>query len=149
MKNFDFYISRGFTPEMAAYFSAGIRKILSVSPNTDFTLTLSFDNGEVRTYDCKPLLLPGTVFSPLMEYENFQRVYLDEDHCVSWDIDPAIDSQEVWSNKVNISPEECYVNSYPATENNSPCCENCKYLDDCPSEYQSESGGYCENWESI
>lgn len=26
-------------------------------------------------------------------------------------------------------------------------CDNCKYLDDCPFEFQSEAGGYCENWE--
>lgn len=30
----------------------------------------------------------------------------------------------------------------------TPSCDNCKYLDDCPSEYQQEQPNYCENWES-
>lgn len=28
-----------------------------------------------------------------------------------------------------------------------PCCGNCKFLDECPDEWKSGQGGYCENWE--
>ena len=107
------YIAKGFDPAMAAYFAAGRRKIVAVHPNTEFTLTLDFDNGERRKFNCKPLLEPGTVFAPFLQYENFKRVYLDEDHAVCWDIDPNVDSSKVWSNKVDISPDSCYVESVP------------------------------------
>ena len=98
---------------MAEYFASGRKKITAVVPNEDFTLTLNFDNGEKRIYDCKPVLKPDTVFAPFMQFENFKRVYLDSDHCVSWDIDPYINSETVWSNKIDISPDSCYVDSVP------------------------------------
>lgn len=37
-----------------------------------------------------------------MKPENFRRVYLDGQHCVAWDIDPSVDSEKVWSNKVDL-----------------------------------------------
>lgn len=39
------------------------RYITTVVPNDDFTLTLTFDNGEVRLYDVTPMLQPDTVFA--------------------------------------------------------------------------------------
>ena len=112
-KRVEFYLSRGFEPKMAEYFAAGRRRIIDVIPNNDFTLTLTFDNGECRLYDVAPLLQEGTVFAPLRELKDFQRVYLDESHCVSWDIDPSVDSEVVWSNKVDLCPDSCYVDSCP------------------------------------
>ena len=109
-----FYLAKGFDKPMAEYFAAGRKRITAVTPNKDFTLTLSFDNGEQRLYDCKPLLQPNTVFAPFMQYENFKRVYLDAENCVAWDIDPTVDSDVVWNNKVSLSPDSCYVDSIPA-----------------------------------
>ena len=60
-----------------------------------------------------PLLKPNTVFEKFAEIENFKRVYLDETSNISWDIDPNIDSNVVWSNKVDICSDECYINSKP------------------------------------
>lgn len=108
-----YYLAKGFEPKMAEYFSAGRRKITHVIPNEDFTLTLTFDNGEIRRYDAAPLLEAGTVFAPFREWNNFRRVYLDENSCVSWDIDPSIDSSKVWSNKVDLCSDNCYVDSVP------------------------------------
>ena len=107
------YLSKGFDQRMAEYFSAGRRRITGVIPNDNFTLTLTFDNGERRIYDAAPLLQAGTVFAPFRDLDNFRRVYLDESHCVSWDIDPTVDSNVVWSNKVDLSPDNCYVDSRP------------------------------------
>ena len=112
-KDMRYYIAKGCDEKAAAYFSAGRRKILSVVPNRDHTLTLTFDNGETRLYDASPLLQDGTVFEPLRKWENFSRVYLDEDHCVSWDIDPLVDSRKVWSNKLDLCPDSCYMESVP------------------------------------
>lgn len=108
-----FYLSKGFDLKMAEYFSAGRRSIIKVIPNEDFTLTLTFDNGEIRWYNAAGLLEDGTVFAALRDWHNFRRVYLDENGCVSWDIDPDIDSSKVWSNKVDLCPDTCYVDSMP------------------------------------
>lgn len=113
MQSIEYYLSRGFSRPMAEYFAAGRRRIVSVEPDHDLTLLLTFDNGEQRRYDVQPLVQPGSVFSFLSDPAAFARVYLDEDHAVSWDIDPDVDSVVVWSNKVDLSPDVCYVDSIP------------------------------------
>lgn len=113
-QSIDYYLSKGFEPRMAAYYASGRRQITQVIPKDDFTLLLSFDNGEQRIFNALPLLQSGTVFAPFRELDNFRRVYLDDQHCVSWDIDPTIDSNTVWSNKVDLCPDTCYVDSIPA-----------------------------------
>ncbi len=112
-KSVEFYLSKGFDRPMAEYFASGRKTIIAVEACEDFTLLLSFDDGERRRYDCKPLLQPNTVFEPFMSYDNFKRVYLDDAHCVSWDIDPAVDSNVVWNNKVDLCSDHCYVCSIP------------------------------------
>ena len=108
-KSVEYYLSKGYDRKMAEYFASGRKRITKVVPRNDFTLLLSFDNGETRLYDAGPLLQAGTVFAPFREWDNFRRVYLDEDHSVCWDIDPNIDSNEVWNNKVDLCPDSCYV----------------------------------------
>ena len=108
-KSVEYYLSKGYDRKMAEYFASGRKRITKVVPRNDFTLLLSFDNGETRLYDASPLLQAGTVFAPFREWDNFRRIYLDEDHSVCWDIDPNIDSNEVWNNKVDLCPDSCYV----------------------------------------
>ena len=108
-KSVEYYLSKGYDRKMAEYFASGRKRITKVVPRNDFTLVLSFDNGEIRLYDARPLLQAGTVFAPFREWNNFRRVYLDEDHSVCWDMDPNIDSNEVWNNKVDLCPDSCYV----------------------------------------
>lgn len=112
-KSVDYYLSKGFDRPMAEYYASGKKKVISVIPNDDFTLTLEFDNGEKRLFDCKEFLAENTVFAPFMVLDNFKRVYIDDDNCVSWDINPSIDSNKVWSNKVDIGSDSCYVDSIP------------------------------------
>lgn len=112
----DYYLSKGFDRKTAEYFAHGKKKIVGVIPNDDFTLTLSFDNGEKRIYDMRPLLKKNTVFEKLMSIDDFKRVYLDDMHCVSWDIDPNVDSNTVWNNKVDLCPDSCYIDSVPIKE---------------------------------
>ena len=111
------YQAQGFDKKMAEYFASGRRLIISVIPNDDFTLTISFDNGEKRLYDVRPFLKPKTIFEPLMKLEVFKRVYVDDTHCVAWDIDSKVDSGKVWNNKIDLSPDSCYVDSLPITIN--------------------------------
>ena len=108
-KSVEYYLAKGYDRKMAEYFASGRKRITKVVPRSDFTLLLSFDNGEIRLYDARPLLQAGTVFAPFREWNNFRRVYPDEDHSVCWDIDPNVDSNEVWNNKVDLCPDSCYV----------------------------------------
>lgn len=112
-KKVEGYLAKGFDRRSAEYFAAGRRRIVSVSASEDFTLRLVFDNQEVRKLDCKPFLQEGTVFAPFLDVGNFKRVYLDDCHCVAWDIDPTVDSEAVWSNKVDLCPDSCYMDSVP------------------------------------
>lgn len=109
----EYYLSKGFDQKTAEYFAGGRKKITGVIPNNDFTLTISFDNGEKRLYNMLPHLKKGTVFEPFMDLKNFCRVYVDDAHCIAWDIDPNIDSSKVWNNKVDLSADSCYLDSVP------------------------------------
>lgn len=113
MKTVEEYIAKGFDKVTAEYFASGRKKITDAKPLPDYTLELAFDNGEVRSYDCRPLIKPGTVFEKLRDMSVFSRVYLDDTGAPSWDIDPDIDSNKVWSNKIDICPDGCYLDSKP------------------------------------
>lgn len=108
-ESIEYYLELGMDKKTAEYFHNGRKTVVSVKANTDFTLLLEFDNGEKKIYDMKPILEKNTVFEPFIIYENFKRVYLDESHCICWDINPDIDSNVVWNNKVDISPDTCYI----------------------------------------
>ena len=112
-KKIEYYLSKGFDRKTAEYYANGRKKIVAVKANTNFTLTITFDNGENRIYDMRPLLKKGTVFEKFLNITDFRRVYVDKQHCISWDIDPNIDSNKVWNNKVDLCPDSCYINSIP------------------------------------
>lgn len=109
----EYYISKRFDIKTAEYFVTGKMRIICVEPYNDFTLTISFDNGEKRLYNMRPFLKKGTVFELFIKYENFRRVYIDDNHCIAWDIDPNVDSDKVWSNIVDLCPDSCYIDSVP------------------------------------
>ena len=113
MNSVEHYLARGLDRRTAEYFAAGRRTITRVTPEKDFTILLDFDNGERRRLDMKPDIRPGTVFAFLADPAAFQRAYLDDSRCMCWDRDPAIDSSVVWDNKVDISPDACYLDSVP------------------------------------
>lgn len=99
-------------PEVAAYFAAGRRKVKSVAANDDYTLTITFDNDEVRIFDMSDNL-KGDVFQALRRLSDFRRVYIDDCGNIAWDIDPNVDSESVWSNKVDLCADSCYIYSVP------------------------------------
>lgn len=109
----DYYLSKGLDRKTAEYYASGRRRIVGVVPNDDLTLIISFDSGEKRRYDMRPFLKKGTVFEPLIRPETFRRAYVDETNSIAWDIDPNVDSKMVWSNKVDLCPDECYIDSIP------------------------------------
>lgn len=102
MRTVEYYLSKGFDRRTAEYFAGGRKKIIGVSANEDYTLSISLDDGKKYVYDVRPLLQKGTVFEPLMDMTVFQRVYIDDAHSISWDVDPNVDSNEVWNNKIDL-----------------------------------------------
>lgn len=112
-KSVECYLAKGLDIKMAEYFASGRKKITDVVPNDNFTLTLSFNNGEKRIFDVAPLLKEGTVFETFLNLDDFKRVYIDDTNCVAWDINPEVDSEVVWNNKVDLCPDCCYVDSIP------------------------------------
>lgn len=112
-KSIEYYLSIGCDRAAAEYFASGRKSITAVTPNKDFTLTIVFDNGEKRCYDVKPLFTKNSVFNKISSLEDFNRVYIDKTHCIAWDIDPTVDSEVVWSNKLDLCPDSCYIDSVP------------------------------------
>ena len=108
-RNLEWYLSRGYNRKTAEYFLNGKRTIVDIKPNDDYSLLITFDNGEHKLFDVAPLIKKGGVFNHLKHIEVFKRVYLDEFGCPAWDIDSDINSDKVWSNKIDISADSCYI----------------------------------------
>ena len=99
-------------PEVKEYYANGRRTIKKVKANDDYTLTITFDNGEVKLYDMSDTVGKG-VFDILKDKDKFKQAYIDDSGVISWDIDNSIDSNVVWSNKLDICPDGCYIYSKP------------------------------------
>ena len=110
-RSYEWYIDRGYEPAVAKYLSEGRKTATDVKANPDYTLIIEYDHTEHRLFDMKPLIRPKTVFEFLSDIDAFMRVYIDDTHNICWDKDPKIDSNVVWSNKVDISADNCYIKS--------------------------------------
>ena len=72
-------------------------RVQSVKPEDGYRLRLTFTNGEVRVYDCSPLLGFG-VFKELREVTYFRQVR-------------AALGTVVWPNEQDICPDTLYEDS--------------------------------------
>lgn len=72
-------------------------RVVAVQPNPDFTLTLTFTNGEVRLFDVKPYLDRG-IFSELKAPRVFNTVR------------PFLGSIQ-WQNGQDFCPDTLYIES--------------------------------------
>lgn len=76
-------------------------RVVEVTPNDNYTLTLRFANGEVGIYDCKPLLNFG-VFVELNDLAYFKRVR-------------PFNGTVVWPHEQDIDPDTLYLDSVKET----------------------------------
>lgn len=74
-------------------------RVTDVVPRTDFRLELTFSNGEVRVFDCAPLLDLG-VFRALRDERQFRRVRV-------------FNGTVVWPDEQDICPDTLYEDSVP------------------------------------
>lgn len=74
-------------------------RVEAVKPNSDYTLTLTFTNGEVKVFDVKPYLDKG-IFKELKELNVFNSVK------------PFLGSIQ-WQNGQDFCPDTLYLDSIP------------------------------------
>ena len=77
-------------------------RVKFVEPNADYTITLTFTNGEVRSFDVKPFLNIG-IFKELKEPSLFNSVK------------PFLGSIQ-WQNGQDFCPDTLYVESVPSPQ---------------------------------
>ena len=106
-----YYLSKGFDEKAAKYFASGRKKPVSVTAENHSRLVITFDNNEKRLLDMSSFIKKGTVYSLLKDEKIFNRCYIDSNGSVCWDKDPKIDSEKVWSNKIDIGADSCYLES--------------------------------------
>lgn len=76
-------------------------RVKTVRPNSDFTLTLTFTNGEVKIFDVNPYLNTG-IFKELKDMSLFNSVK------------PFLGSIQ-WKNGQDLCPDTLYLESQPLT----------------------------------
>ena len=79
-------------------------RVTAVVPNDDYTLTLTFTNGEVRVYDMRPWLDKG-VFRDLQNIGYFRCVRLGG-------------GSIQWPREQDVCPDMLYEESVPVSERN-------------------------------
>ena len=99
------------TKKVKKYFDKGRRVIDQVTPNEDYTLTVTFDNGETRIYDMSENLFG--VFDILKDKEKFKEAFIDEFGNIAWEWDKNVDSNKVWNNKIEVCKDAVYMDSKP------------------------------------
>jgi hypothetical protein len=77
-------------------------RVITVHPETNYTLTLTFSNGEVRVFDVKPYLNIG-IFRELQDKRLFNSVR------------PVLGSIQ-WQNGQDFCPDTLYLDGVPAPE---------------------------------
>ena len=77
-------------------------RIKAVKPNADFTIILTFTNGEVRRFDVKPYLGKG-IFRELQDVHAFNSVR------------PVLGSVQ-WQGGQDFCPDMLYLDSVPVSD---------------------------------
>lgn len=85
------------------------RKIKGVKPIENYTLLLTFDNGEVKQYSMIDEL--NGVFTILKDKEKFNQVFINEVGNIAWNIDNNVDSSKYWENQIDLCKDMLYMES--------------------------------------
>ena len=79
-------------------------RVKTVKPKKDYTLEISFTNGEVGIYDCNPLLDFG-VFQELKNIEYFEQATVNAG-TVAWPHEQDICPDTLYMDSVKIKPKK-------------------------------------------
>lgn len=84
--------------------TASFPTIAAVHPLADKRLRVDFSNGEVRIYDCRPLMNQHP-FRALEDESLFTRVHADpHGYAVIWNDDLDLAESELWLNGTPVKP---------------------------------------------
>ena len=97
------------TKKVREYFDNGARKIIKVTANDDYTLTLEFDNDQIRIYNMANISFG--VFDVLKDIDKFKQVFIDGSGNIAWDKDKNVDSNIIWNNRIDICKDSIYMDS--------------------------------------
>ena len=92
------------------YYKSGKRQLVKIEANTDYTLTLYYDDSK-RVYDMSTQLYG--VFEVLKDIDKFCRVFIDDEGNIAWDKDSTLDSNIYWNNRIDICSDSAYISSTP------------------------------------
>ncbi|MCL2603528.1 MAG: DUF2442 domain-containing protein [Defluviitaleaceae bacterium] len=93
--------------EVQEYFSNGRKRIVRITAGDDYTLLLEYDNNEQRMYDLNDMLTG--VLAVLKDKDKFNEVFIDAFGNIAWDIDKNIDSNVIFSNRIDLSADNAYI----------------------------------------
>jgi len=93
--------------EVREYFQTGRRKLKKIIPNAGYSLMLEFDNGDVRIYELEGKLTG--VLSALKDIDKFNEVFINEQGNIAWDIDNNVDSDVIYSNRIDLCADSAYI----------------------------------------
>lgn len=71
--------------------------VVKVETENDYKLTLTFENGEIREFDCKPILKDKP-------FDSIANIFIFRQARVEY-------GTVVWPNEVDIAPETLYLES--------------------------------------
>ena len=93
--------------DVSDYFGKGKRRLIEVTPSSGYLLTLKYDDNELRLYNLSGKLTG--VMSVLVDEAKFNEVFIDDSGNIAWDIDKNIDSDVVFSNRIDLSSDNAYI----------------------------------------
>ena len=99
----------GLPIEVDELFSREEINIISLEPRDDYSIIVTFDNGEVRLYEMKDKL--KGVLEILKDIDKFKEAFIDDRGNIAWDRDKRLDSSVVWNNRIDICKDAVYLKS--------------------------------------
>ena len=77
-------------------------KVKSIEPCENYILLVTFESGEKKSYDIKPLTKKFPVFQELLSTEGlFNKVKVDQGgYGISWNDDIDLSCNELWENGI-------------------------------------------------
>jgi hypothetical protein len=80
--------------------------VYQVAPSDDFTALVFFDDGRIKSYDVKPLIAKGGIFTELGDADFFKERCVVLNHTLAWDVTGGLDPTEC----IDICPDMLYEN---------------------------------------
>ncbi len=95
-RDLQYYLKNGYPPEVAEYFTVGGKEVIGVVANSDYTITISYDNGVKKMYDIKPFIKSNKFFNHLEKIEEFKKVKYSK-------------GRIFWDDMTDLCGDSCYI----------------------------------------